>query len=99
MEAAWGIRASPGPGGSNTRRASTSSDSCIVVDQPEKVAIELSDAAVDDEYISFADEERKVRKILRELKRSQGQVVYKVRFADNHTEEVRRFPILVNPSS
>lgn len=89
MEAAWGIRTSPGHSGFNARRDSSSGSSEIIVQQPEKIAVELSDAADDGGYISFADEERKVRKILKEVPGRRGQVVYKVRFADNHNEEVR----------
>ncbi|KAI9698352.1 MAG: hypothetical protein M1820_007514 [Bogoriella megaspora] len=87
MESAWGIRDSPNNGSTNPRQASSSASS-VVVQPVERIAVELPNTEDDDDYVSFADEEKRVRKILKEVRGRGQKVVYKVRFGDNHTEEI-----------
>ena len=62
---------------------------------PENVTVELDDPEDSGSYVSFADEEKRVRTVLKEVGGHGDKVVYKVRFCDNHTEEVRRVCVLV----
>ena len=90
MNVTWGIRPSPGHGDSDPNE-DASSGSSIIVQTSNKIAVELSDPEDDAGYISFAEEEKRVRKVLKELGKDGGSLAYRVRFADNHTEEVRSF--------
>jgi hypothetical protein len=84
MLSAWGIRS---PAGSQTPQSSASNTSDIL-QQPGQIAVEVSSHGDSDGYISFAEQETTVRRILKELPGKNGHIVYKVRFRDNHHEEV-----------
>ncbi|KAI9663859.1 MAG: hypothetical protein M1821_007349 [Bathelium mastoideum] len=87
MTSAWGIRDSPGPSGYKSAGASSSSSS-VIIQRSKDMAVELLSPKTSDGYISFTEEEKRVHKVMKEHRGKRGEVIYKVRFADSHTEEV-----------